>query len=320
MSGGGSPLVSVIVPTRNRPAELGEALASIGEQRGIAAELVQVVVVNDGGSDVTDSVTSARRDGMRVTAVTHPHRRGLSSARNTGLDLAQGRYVALLDDDDVFLPDHLATAMAHLDQPDLCDATVATCLVSDRRTTGHQPPAEAERWDLVFDPDLLTVSNLLPVHAAVLRRPPRAARFDAALSALEDWDFWLRLTHEHGYRFTRIPQATAVYHRVTDASTMLNTMVDGARPAAEFSVLVRRIWRRWPAADPRAARFRAYIATMYWQLLSALATGTAPNPHYYLHSVRAITEAWTNPPSEAALMERLAHTVTGDPHDVAHAA
>lgn len=319
-----SPLVSVIVPTLNRPGELGEALASIAAQHDVGASELQVVVVNDGGVDVTDVVARACGGGLAVTAVAHPQRRGLPSARNTGLDLARGRYVAFLDDDDVFLPGHLATALQRLERTvgaaGAVEATVAACLVTEQRAVRAHPVPGAVCWDVPFDPDLLGVCNLLPVHAAVLRHPGRRARFDAALPALEDWDFWLRLTRNHAYRFARLPEPTVIYHRVTTAQSMLNDVVAGARPAAAFSVLVRRIWRRWPARDPRAARFRSYIGTMYWQLLAALATGHVPNPHYYLHSIQAIAAAWTDQDTETALIERLAETVTGVPADDQHAA
>lgn len=325
------PLVSVIVPTLNRPTELAEALASVAGQRGIDPAEVQVVVVNDGGADITAVVRASRAAGMRITAVAHRHRRGLPSARNTGLDLARGRFVAFLDDDDMLLPEHLSTALTYLDPaPDApscgfggggrVDATVAACLVTEQRSHLGRAPYGAERWDVAFDPELLQVCNLLPVHAAVLRRPPATARFDAALGALEDWDFWLRLTRDHGYRFARLPQATAVYHRVPSSSSMLNTVVAQARPMAELSRLVRRVWRRWPAGNVRTAAFRTYAGVMYWQLLEALATDTALNPHYYLHSIRAIAEAWADPAAEPALLERLADTVTGGLADALPAA
>jgi hypothetical protein len=311
------PLVSVIVPTLNRPAELPDSLASIAAQQDVEPGEVEVIVVNDGGTPPGHAAAAARERGLPVTVVDHPRRLGLPSARNTGLGRARGRYIAFLDDDDVFLPRHLATALAALESG--ADGVITTCLVSDRRTGPAGPPSDAVPWDVGFDPLLLETCNLLPVHAAVFRRPD-GARLDPALPSLEDWDFWLRLVREHRYRFTRVDEPTAVYHRLPASGSMITAIADGAAPMAEFSALVRRTWARWPATTPRSARFRSHLGIMYWQALGLLATGQAPDPHYYLRTVQALEHAWHHPDSEANLPELIALAVKGGGTDGQHAA
>ncbi|MDR7303373.1 hypothetical protein [Haloactinomyces albus] len=148
----------------------------------------------------------------------------------------------------------------------------------------------------------------VPRATAVLRRPA-TVRLDPALPAIEDWDFWLRLTREHGYRFARLPEPTVVYHRVPQAGSMIGAVAEEAAAMADFSGLVRRVWARWPATTARSARFRLYSGIMYWQVLGCLATGHSPNPHYYLHSVQAIEHAWRNPDAETGLIEALTVTL-----------
>jgi glycosyltransferase involved in cell wall biosynthesis len=312
------PLVSVIVSTSNRPVELGEALASIAGQQGIDLGELEVIVVNDGGTPIEAVVADARERGLAVTGVDHPRCVGLPSTRNTGLARARGRYVAFLDDDDVFLPHHLATTLAALDTGGV-DGVATTCLVTDHRTDPTTPITGAVVWDVGFDRLLLEACNLFPVHAAVFRRPA-TARLDPGLPAIEDWDFWLRLTREHGYRFTRLHQPTVVYHRVPQASSMIGAVAESATPMASFSALVRRIWSDWPATTARSARFRLYSGIMYWQVLGTLATGQPPNPHYYLHSIQAIEHAWRDPDAEAGLVEALTQTVKGEVLDDQHVA
>ena len=315
MSGRG-PVVSVIVPTLNRPDELAQALSSITAQRGLDLREIEVIVVNDGGTPIDHVVAAARDQGLDVRSLAHPQRLGLPSARNCGIDQARGVYLAFLDDDDVFLPHHLVTALHGLESG--TDVVVTTCLVSDHRVDPAASIQGAVPWDVAFNPGLLEAVNLFPVHTAVLRSVTALpAWFGPALPAIEDWDFWLRLTREHGYQVTRLPDPTVVYHRVPQAGSMIGAVASGVTAMADFSALVRRVWARWPASTPRAQRFRLYSAVMYWQVLGQLAAAAPLNPHYYLQSIQALADAWAEPSAEATLIEQLTQTVTGE-HDDQH--
>jgi glycosyltransferase involved in cell wall biosynthesis len=105
-----NPLVSVIVPTLNRPAMLKEALASIASQTYTP---IEIIVVNDAGVEVED-VISALRFNQRIVYLKHATNKGLPAARNTGLKAASGDYVAYLDDDDIYYPDHIQTLVSFL--------------------------------------------------------------------------------------------------------------------------------------------------------------------------------------------------------------
>lgn len=85
--------------------------------------------------------------------MTHRRRLGVPSARNTGIEHVQGRYLAFLDDDDVFLPPHLATALAGLESG--VDAVATTCLVAEHRVDPTTPVHDTVAWDVGFDPLLL---------------------------------------------------------------------------------------------------------------------------------------------------------------------
>lgn len=96
------PLVSVIVPTYNRSSLLPRALESVLEQ---TIEDWELLVIDDGSIDDTPEIVRhlAPRFGGRLRY----HRRGnggSSSARNTGIDLARGRFICFLDSDDAFVP------------------------------------------------------------------------------------------------------------------------------------------------------------------------------------------------------------------------
>jgi hypothetical protein len=312
-----TPTVTVIVPTRNRPALLREALASIADQE-VPSGMVETIVVNDGGVDVTTAVDYAATRGLRVRALTLPHHAGLSAARNLGIQEARGDFLAFLDDDDIFLPSHLRTALTAL-EVNKSPAVYTSCLVrtSRLRPGSAQGTGAAHCYDFPFCPGLLSVSNYIPVHSLVLRSC--AARFDPALSALEDWDMWLRLVHDHGFSFEHIPEATVVYHRIPGETSMTGCAATQAATLARFASQQRHIWARWPPDSGRAARFRLYLAVMYWQALARHATGQRVSTFYYYRTMRAIFSAWTWAEPEGELIDRIA-TAVGDDSEAANVA
>ena len=123
------PAVSVILPTYNRASFLSQAFASIQAQSLNDWELI---VVDDGSTDGTEAMVREllRPLGARGVLVSQPNR-GAYGARNRGLEVATGRYVALFDSDDVWLPDYLSTCVNLLDAHPDVDWVYAACRVVD---------------------------------------------------------------------------------------------------------------------------------------------------------------------------------------------
>jgi GT2 family glycosyltransferase len=109
----GEPDVSVITTVRDGERHLGEALASALAQEGVQLE---VVVVSDGSTDGTEQLLAAL-DDPRLVVRCRPHE-GRTRSLNEAVGLSHGRYLAILDSDDRFLPGHLAAAVARLDADD----------------------------------------------------------------------------------------------------------------------------------------------------------------------------------------------------------
>ncbi|MFF0489767.1 glycosyltransferase family 2 protein [Nocardia sp. NPDC004068] len=298
-----TPLVSVVIPTYHRPRQLALALNSVAAQRNLPGP-VEVIVVNDGGIDVASPVEAACRGGLDVRLIDLPTNRGLPIARNTGIDAARGEFLALLDDDDVFLPDHLATMLSAIEHEDV-DAAYGRCFISSTRVNPLAAPAFPPMPPFAFDADLLAVANYISVHTAVLRMPPPGARYDPALPALEDWDMWLRLVREHGYRFHAVGEVTVVYHRIPTDDSLCGGTVTEAAALARFGRLVQQLWARWPAPSERTHRFRLYIAVLYWNALAQLADGVRLADDYFQRCIEEIATVWHGGRSEYDLPERI---------------
>jgi len=185
------PLVSVITPTRGRPELVRETIASVISQTYPGP--MECIVVHDQEPAEPD-LANLGTEQHRVLVTTNKHTPGLAGARNTGLDLAAGEFIATCDDDDTWHPAKLLTQITRLlDEPDLL--VVGTGL-RFRLPGGKFAdwPGRAERISY----DLLLRNRVKELHSStlVMRRDAfaKAGRYDEKLphGYAEDYDWVLR--------------------------------------------------------------------------------------------------------------------------------
>jgi GT2 family glycosyltransferase/tetratricopeptide (TPR) repeat protein/protein-L-isoaspartate O-methyltransferase len=248
------PMVSVIVPTFNRPDRLREALESILAQ---TFKDFEIIVVNDGDGDVSPVIDALPHAG-RITCVKHPRNKGLAASRNTGLRLARGIYIAYLDDDDRYQPDHLAVLADALQQGEFqvaySDAwrAVEDCTGGRRRVIQRDLP-----YSYDFSPARLLVTNYFPVLCLMHARAclDEVGVFDETLFAHEDWDLWIRMATK--YPFLHITQTTAEFSWRTDGSSMTSGTKETYLRTTEI------IYRKY---RPHAERLPGVIAAQQHEL------------------------------------------------------
>ncbi len=198
------PEVSAILPAWNAAATVAEAVASVQAQDGPTWELI---VVDDGSTDATARIVAAaaRRDG-RIRLVRLGRRGGVAAARNQAMLLAEGRRLAFLDADDLWLPGKLSAQVAHLDATGAglsCTGYIYRDRRGDRRV---RVPAQVDHAQLLQGNVIgcLTVMidrDRLPGPIAF---PPLARRQDFAL--------WLSLLRR-GVRVAGLDVPLAVHRR-----------------------------------------------------------------------------------------------------------
>jgi glycosyltransferase involved in cell wall biosynthesis len=184
-----SPLVTVVIPTRNRRVILATTLASVRAQ---SVGDIEVVVVDEGSTDGTAEAVEALAD-PRIRVVRNPQPTGVAAARNRGMREGHGSWVALLDDDDLWGP---AKLHAQLEAARVADAawayTGAVAVDDDLTVVRAYPPPTPE----VLRADL-PLRNTVPAGSSnvLVRRNlvEEAGMFDEGLRHLADWDLWIRL-------------------------------------------------------------------------------------------------------------------------------
>jgi glycosyltransferase involved in cell wall biosynthesis len=276
--------VSVVVPTFNRPEFLSDALASV-----LAQDLdgeIEVIVVNDGGSSVESVVAPYRgRRGRVVRLIELEQNLGVSNARNVAMRAASGDYVGFLDDDDLYRPGHLSSAVEALTGgADL--VYVATPIVCVRVTGAAASNADAPvQVAYPDDRGLLEVANHIPPTAVVCRSPAAVgATFDTDLSLMEDWDFWLRLIRVHGFRTRFLPEPTVVRHRIPGVASLAGTAEDISTLRGQEN-LHRALMERWPASSTRVELARRHMLRLYDLARARLAHGLTLDHLFYQRSL-----------------------------------
>lgn len=211
-SDGTQPLVTVIVPTANRPEFLKDALASLVAQDYANWE---AIVVNDGGASVDELCAAADNRG-RIRTIDLRGRSGPAAARNVALRMARGEIICYLDDDDIHLPNHFSTVVQALAQEGAdfayteSEVAVESLAGGSRKVIGRSAPYRQAGYSR----DLLLVSNYIPINTWAHRWSclEKAGFFDETLPALEDWELLLRFARHTDFR--HVPVLTSeVRHR-----------------------------------------------------------------------------------------------------------
>ena len=200
------PLISLIIPTYNRPRMLAECLKAIAMD---PYKNIEVIVVNDAGTDPTPVIASFQ-DQLHLVLLNQPHNRGHVAARNRGLEIANGEYIMLCDDDDILLPGHI-TRMVQAFRPEDTLLFSDVEIVTYTHEQGHRQPKNRYVFAFDFDDQLLRKWNIIISSGMLYKKSihDELGYFDEEMRDYWDWDFFLRLSAIAPLR--RIPYADVLY-------------------------------------------------------------------------------------------------------------
>lgn len=183
--------VSAVIPTFNRTTYLKEAVVSVINQ---SRPVLEIIVVDDGSSEDIAQALSDIDGPIRI--VRHTENKGHSAARNTGIKVARGDYIAFLDSDDLWLKKKLEVQIARFEDSD--DVGLVGGGYEYIKSTGEvagtpQLPPEFPRYeDLAIG--LFAFSGSSPVAVCKKEVFEKVGFFDEDLMILEDWDMWTRIS------------------------------------------------------------------------------------------------------------------------------
>jgi len=203
-----SPFFSVVIPAHNAAHLIADALDSVFAQ---TVKTYEVIVINDGSPD-TEKLEEALQPYMSGIVYLSRENGGPAAARNTGIRAAQGEYIAFLDSDDQWMPDHLAVMAEILRKDPFIDLVYGDAdnfgdvLDPDRTTMAANPSEGLVSFEaLVLGRCTVVGSTVVARRTALLE----VGLFDEKFVHAEDFDLWTRLA----YNGARLDYQHAVHAR-----------------------------------------------------------------------------------------------------------
>lgn len=292
----------MIVPAHNAARTIGIAVDSVLGQTIADLELI---VIDDGSTDSTAEVVRSRHD-ERIRCV-KTENRGVARARNRGIDLSSGEFVAFLDADDVWLPAKLERQLQAME----AKPSVGLCFSSAELVNAErQRLADASAASLSdYTEALLLRGNVVAGSAssALVRRSllQSAGGFDPELSQCADWELWLRLSLETDFHaiseplvhVTKAPGSMSSDPALLERDTfaLLDKFFDSPRSTPYRRLRRRAYGTQWMVCAGtylHAGRVRDSLRCVSRGLLTDLRS--APKP--LLLPARAGSRAWKKRP------------------------
>jgi len=209
------PLITVVIPVYNGEKTIRETIQSVFNQ---SLSDLELLVINDGSTDSTLEVVSQIKD-ERLKVYTYPNA-GLAASRNRGISLAKSEYISFIDADDLWTSDKLEAQFKALQKnpkaavvyswTDWIDEFSQSLGKGSHNTQNGEVLAQ-----LLLNDFVANGSNCL-IKMQAFRE---VGGFDETLTAVEDWDMWLRLAER--YQFVAVPSPQVLY-RVTSNSMSFN--------------------------------------------------------------------------------------------------
>lgn len=252
-----APKVSVIIPVYNAEKFIKETIESV---LGQTCQDFEIVIVDDGSTDKS-AETIKSLDDKRII-YTYQKNHGVSAARNKGILESDGEYIALLDHDDLWLPEKLERQVPILESNSNVGLVYSDCYIIDlnghilkRNFKDHRPHQGKVLADLFLD-------NFIPCLTALIRKNILGSigLFNPELSIAEEYDLFLRIAEVCEVDFVDLPLAKYRLHET-------NFSKNAVQGNKEENTVVKTFLKRHPELrDVLSNKVDKRLAAIYYNL------------------------------------------------------
>lgn len=192
--------ISVVIPTYNRANLLPKAVKSVLEQNH---QSIEIIIVDDLSTDNTKEVIASFQN-EKIKYVVNSRAKGANGARNTGVLMAKGKYIAFQDSDDIWLPTKIEKQLKYMEENtevDMCFCSLNiddfSRVVPNRKVESEEIHAQLKRGNFISTQTIFVKAEIA-----------KEILFDEKLMRFQDWDFCLRLSEK--YKVHHIDEVLAV--------------------------------------------------------------------------------------------------------------
>ena len=269
-----SPLVSCVIPTHNRADLLPRAISSNQNQ---TYKNLEIIIVSDGSTDNTKNIVAdiAKNDN-RIKFFENILAQGGNVARNTGIELSEGEYVAFLDDDDEWLPEKIEKQLAIMESDEsvgLVYTGVHIIYVNEKSEYNSKAREVGNLNKRILLDNCVGTTSTVMVRKDILKK---TGVFDVELKALQDYDLWIRICQccnvgmvceemINYYNYTGTAQVSALTKKYEESFAYINKKYENLfsmlsedeasqKKNNETSLLINKAMRN---GDKKLARFYA---------------------------------------------------------------
>lgn len=281
------PLISVVIPAYNAENYIHATLDSVFNQ---SYKNIEVIVVDDGSKDSTQAILAAYPHNVEVIKTEN---KGVSHARNTGIDAARGEWIAFVDSDDIWLPSKLEEQFIAIGecQWSHCDSVyIGENQSGDIKRSDYSHIPKGNVFEELIVENFITTSSIL-ITKSLLNK---YGKFDETLACLEDWKLWIDIAHENPIAYC---DKSLLEYRVYSGSTSRK-----ARSVMPIHIeLIDKIFKALPAnTHYKELKKKAKIKSL------TICSYIAEEAQDYRFSLYCSYKAWIEAPLSKTTLRRLA--------------